>query len=94
MRVCVPVVCLCVCVCVCVPASGVSVCANVCERDRLSGPTTCFHIWQLRTHTHRLVVRGLQQIGMPKKRAKCVAKYCAGVCVYVSVCVSVVCVCE
>ena len=28
-------------------------------------------------HTHRLVVRGLQQLGMPKKRAKQLAKYCA-----------------
>ncbi len=28
-------------------------------------------------HTHRLVVRGLQQLGMPKKRAKRLAKYCS-----------------
>ncbi len=28
-------------------------------------------------HTHRLVVRGLQQLGMPKKRAKQLAKYCS-----------------
>ncbi|KAI2660150.1 Biotin--protein ligase [Labeo rohita] len=28
-------------------------------------------------HIHRLVVRGLQQLGMPKKRAKQLAKYCA-----------------
>ncbi len=28
-------------------------------------------------HTHRLVVRGLQQLGMPKKRAKHLAKYCS-----------------
>ena len=28
-------------------------------------------------HTHRLVVRGLQQLGMPKKQAKGLAKYCS-----------------
>ena len=28
-------------------------------------------------HTHRLVVRGLQQLGMPKKGAKRLAKYCS-----------------
>ena len=28
-------------------------------------------------HTHRLVIRGLQQLGMPKKGAKRLAKYCA-----------------
>ena len=28
-------------------------------------------------HTHRLVIRGLQQFGMPKKGAKWLAKYCA-----------------
>ncbi len=28
-------------------------------------------------HTHRLVVRGLQQLGMPKMRAKRLAKYCS-----------------
>ncbi len=28
-------------------------------------------------HTHRLVVRGLQQLGMLKKRAKHLAKFCS-----------------
>ncbi len=28
-------------------------------------------------HTHKLVVRGLQQLGMPKMRAKRLAKYCS-----------------
>ena len=28
-------------------------------------------------HTHRLVVRGFQQLGMPKKEAKKLAKYCS-----------------
>ena len=28
-------------------------------------------------HTHRLVVRGFQQLGMPKKEAKRLAKYCS-----------------
>ena len=28
-------------------------------------------------HVHRLVVRGLQQLGMPKKAAKQLAKFCA-----------------
>ncbi len=45
--------------------------------ERLSEPITYFHIWQSIGHTHRLVVRSLQQLGMPKKRTKRLAKYCS-----------------
>ncbi len=82
--------CVCVCVCVCVEKrlhlwrvptriADESVCMCVMKyyfRDRLSGRLFVFIFGSL-GHTHRLVVRGLQQLGMPKKRAKRLEKYCS-----------------
>ncbi|CAL8358231.1 unnamed protein product [Arctogadus glacialis] len=79
------VVCLCVCVCVCVCVLEEAFLAKVTKYQLLRNEIaqlgyTCkllVFIFGSLGHVHRLVIRGLQMAGIPKPKAKALAKFCS-----------------